>query len=157
MKKKLIAGIFISVGIILFCYVLLFSSKKRIATVTFGKVIKGNIDLIITSSGTLEATSTIDVGTQVSGKISKIFTDFNGEVKRGQLIAILDTTTLSAQVKDAKANLIKAKADYKQKQIIYQTNKKLFEKNFISEAVNGSADAKCTIADVRNGSAREKN
>ena len=92
-----------------------------------------DLNITITSAGTLEAISTIDVGTQVSGKISKLFADYNSEVKKGELLAVIDTTNLLAQVRDAEANLAKVKAEYNQKVVIHERNKKLYEKKYISE------------------------
>ncbi|MDP2037846.1 MAG: efflux RND transporter periplasmic adaptor subunit, partial [Ignavibacteria bacterium] len=57
----------------------------------------------------------------------------NSEVRKGQLLAVLDTVTLAAQVRDAQASYARAKADYNQKFAIHEINKKLYAKNFISE------------------------
>jgi HlyD family secretion protein len=151
MKKKIFIGLAAAIGFILIAYFLFFSSDKKASVVTFGKTTKGNLDIVITSSGTLEATSTVDVGTQVSGKIAKLYADFNSEVRKGQLLAVLDTTTLAAQVRDARANLIKAKSDYKQKLAIHQTNKKLYDKNFISELdyIKSESDAESSMAGLQ--------
>jgi HlyD family secretion protein len=99
------------------------------------------------------------VGTQVSGKISKLLVDFNSEVKKGQLLAVLDTVTLAAEVRDAQANLSKAKAEYNQKVAIHERNKKLFEKNFISELdfIQSKTDVESTLASLNSAeSALEK-
>ncbi|MEJ2493269.1 MAG: biotin/lipoyl-binding protein, partial [Ignavibacteriaceae bacterium] len=80
----------------------------------------GDLSTTITSTGTIEALSTVDVGTQVSGRIDKIFVDFNDHVKKGKLLAILDTTALWLQVKDAEAGLQKAQAQYEQTNAQFQ-------------------------------------
>ena len=109
------------------------------------------MDIVITSSGTIEAISTVDVGTQVSGKIAKLFVDFNSEVRKGQLLAVLDTVTLASQVRDAQASYARAKADYKQKFAIHEVNKKLFAKNFISELdyVKSQTDVESSYASLQ--------
>jgi len=133
MKKKIAAIASIIIILAIVGYILFFQGKKESTTYTYGEVTQGNLNVTITSSGTLEALSTVDVGTQVSGTIAKLFVDFNSEVKKGQLLAILDTVNLSSQVREAKAGLIKSQAEYNQKNVINERNKKLFEKNFISE------------------------
>lgn len=133
MKKKTLIGVVSIIGLALIAYFLFFAGTKETTSLTFGKITKGDLDIVITSSGTLEPVSTVDVGTQVSGKIAKLFADFNSDVKQGQLLAVLDTMTLAAQVRDASANLTRARAEYKQKVATHETNKKLFEKKFISE------------------------
>lgn len=151
MKKKIAI-----ISIVLLCligsgYLLFFNKDAKKSEYTFGEVTKGNLNIVITSSGTIEAKSTVDVGTQVSGKISKIFVDFNSEVKKGQLLAILDTVTLQAQVKDAEASLIKAKAEYHQKFTIHERNKQLYEKKYISELdfIQSETDCQTTLANSK--------
>jgi HlyD family secretion protein len=131
-KKRIIIGCAV-ICLITAAYFVFGNSAETTTKITVAKISRGDINYTITCTGTIEATSTVDVGTQVSGKIARLFVDFNSEVKKGQLLAIIDTVTLVAQVRDAKANLAKAKAEYKQKLTLHEKNKKLFEKNFISE------------------------
>src|ERR1035437_2542442 len=65
------------------------------------KVEKGDISVIVTATGSINAVTTVSVGTQVSGTIAKLFADFNSVVKKGQVIALLDTTFLGASKEDA--------------------------------------------------------
>lgn len=154
MKKKV--GI---ISVIVLCllgsgYLLFFNNEKVKTTYTYGEVTNGDLNVVITSSGTIEAKSTVDVGTQVSGKISNIFVDFNSEVKKGQLLAILDTVTLQAQVQEAEAALLKAKAEYHQKQTIHERNKKLYEKKLISESdfIQSETDCQTALANSKSAS-----
>jgi HlyD family secretion protein len=133
MKKKIIYSSAAVIAIILIVYFLFFFGKSKTETFTTGVVTKGDLNVVITSTGTLEALSTVDVGTQVSGIVSRLFVDYNSEVKQGQLLAIIDTTTLAAQVRDAKANLAKANAEYKLKAALYERNKKLFDTKYLAE------------------------
>lgn len=64
----------------------------------------------VTASGTLSAIVTVQVGTQVSGRISKLFADFNSQVKKGQLVAKIDPQIFQANVAQAEANYAAAKA-----------------------------------------------
>jgi len=99
----------------------------------FGKIKRGNIENLISSSGTLKPVSIVEVGTQVSGVINKIYVDFNDVVKRGQLLAVLDTTFLEAAVRDSRASLSRAEAQLNESKSKHERNKKLHEKEFISE------------------------
>ncbi|MDP3580919.1 MAG: efflux RND transporter periplasmic adaptor subunit, partial [Ignavibacteria bacterium] len=132
-KKKIWLTVIITAVLLIAAYLIFFNESEKTGEYNFGSVTKGNLDIVITSSGTLEAISTVDVGTQVSGKIAKLYVDFNSEVRKGQLLAVLDTVTLAAQVRDAQASYARAKADYNQKFAIHEINKKLYAKNFISE------------------------
>jgi HlyD family secretion protein len=75
------------------------------------KITKGDIVSTVTATGTVNAVTTVLVGTQVSGTIENIYVDFNSPVKKGQLIARIDQTSFEAQVEQAKANLNSAKAN----------------------------------------------
>jgi len=133
MKKTIIiSSAAVIAGIILW---LLLSGKeeKKDSVYTFTEITRGNLETVISCSGTLEAITTIDVGTQVSGIIDKIYADYNDNVKRGQLLAILDTTNLAASVRDAQANLLKMQAQYDQSVAKFDRDKSLYEKKFLSE------------------------
>ncbi len=118
---------------------------------TFTELKKGDINVVISSSGTLEALSTVEVGTQVSGRISKLFVDFNSEVKKGQLLAILDTVSLAVNVRDAQASLDKARAQYNQAVAVNERNIKLYEKKFISELdiIQSKTDVESALASLK--------
>src|SRR5438477_4296085 len=74
-------------------------------------VTRGDIVDSVGSTGTLQAVTTVQVGSQVSGNIAWLGADFNSIVKKGQIIAKLDPSLLDAQVQQARANLTKSKAD----------------------------------------------
>ncbi|MFA7289981.1 MAG: efflux RND transporter periplasmic adaptor subunit [Melioribacteraceae bacterium] len=98
------------------------------------KVEKGSISNTVTATGTLEATNTVIVGTQVSGVIEKLYVDFNSKVKKGQLLAELDKSTLQSNLENAEADLSNAEAELEYQKSIFEKNKKLFEKEMISES-----------------------
>lgn len=77
-------------------------------------VSRRNIIGKVTATGTLAATVTVTVGTQVSGRVDKIFVDFNSPVKKGQLIAKIDPQIAQAAVQSAQANFLQAKASVEQ-------------------------------------------
>ncbi|MBS1910738.1 MAG: efflux RND transporter periplasmic adaptor subunit [Bacteroidetes bacterium] len=93
---------------------------------------RGDLEATVTSTGTITAVGTVEVGTQVSGTIESLLVDFNDKVHKGQLLAKLDTRVLQASVDDANANLDKAQAQLAQALDQYNRNKPLYEKKFIS-------------------------
>jgi len=97
------------------------------------RVQKGSISNTVTATGTLEATNTVVVGTQVSGVIEKLYVDFNSKVKKGQLIAELDKSTLQSNLENAEADLSNAEAELEYQMSIFERNKQLFEKEMIPE------------------------
>jgi HlyD family secretion protein len=80
------------------------------------KVERGNLRNTVTATGTLQAVTTVEVGSQASGTISALYADFNSTVKRGQVIAQLDPAITQAQVEQARANLLQARAGLQQAQ-----------------------------------------
>jgi HlyD family secretion protein len=100
----------------------------------FGEITKGDLESTISSNGTLSPLTTVEVGTQVSGTIARLYVDFNDYVKKGELLAVLDTVLLKAAVLDAEANLDKSEALLGEAQANYERNQPLFEQNLISEA-----------------------
>lgn len=131
-KKYLIYGIIVVV-VIVTAFLLFSNGETENGKFNFVEVKKGSITNAITSTGTLEALSTVEVGTQVSGRIARLYVDFNDEVRKGQLLALIDTTLLAAQVRDQQAMLERTKAQYNEAVAKHERNKKLFEKKFISE------------------------
>ena len=107
-------------------------SKDAKVTYTMATVEKHDLSTSITATGTIEPVTQVEVGTQVSGIIDKIYVDYNSEVHKGQVIAELDKTNLLSELASAKSNL----ANY-QSNLNYQTSnfnryKQLFEKGLVS-------------------------
>ena len=94
----------------------------------------GMIVNTVTATGTLEAIETVEVGTQVSGVIEEILVDFNSIVKKGQVLAKIDETPLIAQVNQSQANVDQAEAEFTFQSANYERNRKLYEKQLISQA-----------------------
>lgn len=132
-KKKylVIAGI-----LLLLILALIFWPKgnKSSYVLTTEKVKRGNLTTTVTATGTVEPITLVEIGTQVSGVISKIYVDFNSEVKAGQVIAELDKRMLSSELQTAQANLQSKQVDLQQQQKTYNRNKELWEKQAISKA-----------------------
>ena len=80
------------------------------------KVERGNLRNTVTATGTLQAVTTVQVGSQASGTISALYADFNSTVKKGQVVAQLDPAVAKAQVDQSRANLQQARASLQQAQ-----------------------------------------
>lgn len=76
----------------------------------FAEVTRGDVENIVTCTGSLSAVGTVEIGTQVSGTVAEVFADFNDEVRAGTVLAVLDTTLLKTSVMDAQAGLLSAQA-----------------------------------------------
>lgn len=100
----------------------------------FSEVVRTDITNKVSCSGTLEAVGTVDVGTQVSGVIDHIYVDFNDKVRKNQILVVLDTVLLKAQVIEAQANYQKTEAQLQEAKADNDRNKALFDKGLISEA-----------------------
>lgn len=101
-----------------------------------------NIFTSVTATGTIEPVTEVEVGTQVSGIIDKIYVDYNSEVHRGQVIAELDKTNLLAELASAQSNLSNAQASLTYQTSNYKRYKTLFEKGLVS--ANDFENAKLT-------------
>lgn len=99
----------------------------------------GNISNSISATGTVEPTEQVEVGTQVSGVIDKVFVDYNSTVKRGDLLAELDKSTLQARLLQAKASLSSAENELNYQTQNYNRIKKLTESEMVSETEYESA------------------
>ena len=135
MKKNLLfigsAVVLIVVGF--FIYRSMGSTEKKVSFET-AKIGKGTISNTVTATGTLEAIKTVEVGTQVSGVIEKIFVDFNSQVKKGQLLAQLDETPLLTQLEQSKASVDQSEAEVKYQKATFDRYKVLAEKKLIAQS-----------------------
>jgi HlyD family secretion protein len=160
MKKKIII-ITMSIVVVLVAAFIIIKSKKNDAEKINIETVKagaGTISKIVTATGTLEAIITVDVGTQVSGIVEKIHVDFNSYVKKGQLLARIDTTNLAAALEQSQATLDNAKAvlDYRKANFDRLTplnDKKLISQSDYDETVYNLNIAK---ASYNNASAQYK-
>jgi HlyD family secretion protein len=111
-----------------------FKHKQANGDTTFrlGTVETGNIQQTVSSTGTLSAVKTVQVGTQVSGQVAAEYADFNDQVKKGQLLARIDPTLQQQAVRDAQAQLEKSQAQLSQAQQEYDRNAPLAQQKFIS-------------------------
>lgn len=140
MKKKIIIGGIILIAVAAAAFFLL---KNKNGEVKFRteKVTRGDIEMAVTATGTVNPVTTVLVGTQVSGTIKEIHVDFNSLVKKGQLIARIDPALFEAQVNQARANVLSAKANLDKAGAMLvdakrtmERNKELFSKNLIARS-----------------------
>ena len=133
-KKKLIIGI---VGVLVVAGGIWFftdkTSKGGIRLET-AKVGRSSISNTVTATGTVEPVTEVEVGTQVSGIIDKLYADYNDVVKAGQLIAEMDKVTLQAELESAQAQLASSKTEYEYQTKNYARTKTLHEKQLVSDA-----------------------
>ena len=133
MKKKNIKWIVI-LGVIILALTLVFiikankESKKELIIRTH-VVEEYTVENTVTATGTIEPVETVEVGTQVSGKVERILVDFNSVVKKGDLLAELDKQTLNQNVSRAKASLTSAESQLKYAKLAYERTKQLYESN----------------------------
>jgi HlyD family secretion protein len=133
-KKKIVFIVSVMVVILIGVLVLRsLSHKDQDAGFTFSEIKRGDLENTVSSTGTLSAVETVEVGSQVSGIIDKIYVDYNDPVKKGQLLAVLDKTLLNVSVRDAEAQVFRARAKLEQAKAEVNRNKPLCEKGHLSE------------------------
>ena len=107
-------------------------SKKNEITYETTVVEKGNISTTVTATGTIEPVTSVEVGTQVSGIVAKIYVDYNSEVKAGQVIAELDKTNLTSELASQRANLTSVQSALAYQKANFERQKSLYDKGLIS-------------------------
>ena len=107
-------------------------SKKATTYYATSKAELQNISTSITATGTIEPVTKVEVGTQVSGIISKIYVDYNSIVTKGQVIAELDRTNLQSELVSAQSNLQNAQSNLNYQKSNYERYKALFDKGLVS-------------------------
>ena len=137
--KKIVLGIAGVAVIGVVCYFFLGASPGRALSWETTQVKRERISNMVSATGTVEPVTKVDVGTQVSGIVDKIYVDYNSVVKKGQLIAEMDKVTLQAELESQEAQLANAKAEYDYQQKNYARSKVLFEKKLISDTDYESA------------------
>lgn len=157
MKKKrhlLFWGIAL-IAIISGLYLLLREPSQEVVYSTV-LVERGDIIQTVSATGTLQAVNTVEVGTQVSGTIEEIFVDYNSPVKKGQVIAKIDSTLFRTEVLKAEADLASAKASVEEAQAelveaVKNANrqKTLYASDFVAESEVDAALTALSTAQAR--------
>lgn len=131
-NRKIIISIAAIAAVALVIFLLTGKKKEKEVSFEFAKVEKANIQNSITATGTIEPVTSVTVGTQVSGIVSKLYVDYNSVVKKGQVIAELDKTNLISELNTAKANLNSAQSTLNYQRDNYQRYRTLYNKGLIS-------------------------
>jgi HlyD family secretion protein len=138
--RKLLIGVVLAVALAGAAYLYLQKENGK-PNYRTAKVEKGEIVDAIAATGTINAVTTVSVGSQVSGTIQQIFVDFNSRVRKGQVIALIDPRLLEAAVEQARANVNNAKASLEKSQFgvidterTYRRNLELVKNGFVAQA-----------------------
>lgn len=136
MKKLRISKIWIAVVVIVIVAVAAWamSGGKKEEDINFKeeKVAQKILQNSVTATGTIEAVTSVTVGTQVSGIVNKLYVDYNSQVKKGQVIAELDKTNLLSELNTAKANLASAQSSLNYQAANMERYKTLYKKGLVS-------------------------
>lgn len=157
---KRISKVWYIVGaiVVLAAVAMLWPGKKKNETVSFEteKVAPANIQNAITATGTIEPVTEVTVGTQVSGIVSKLYVDYNSEVKKGQVIAELDKTNLISTLNAAKSSLASLQSSLNYQKANYERYKTLYNKGLVSADEYESAELSYKQAKEQVVSAKEE-
>lgn len=145
MKKSIMAGVVVAV-LASVAFALLGGRENGVKFRT-EEVTRGVLSASVTATGTVNAVTTVLVGTQVSGTVKSLYVDFNSPVRQGQMIAQIDPATFEAQVAQARANLLSARANLDKAEAARadakrtaERNKELFARNFIARSEVDTAE-----------------
>lgn len=108
------------------------SKKPKFELETF-TVEPTSMSEVVTATGTMESVTQVDVGTQVTGIIDKLYVDYNDHVTKGQLLAEIEKTMLNSELKSADASMESSRASYEYAKINYERDKKLHDEQLISD------------------------
>ena len=152
MKKKtkiwlIILGI-LALAIAVICIVKATKSANKELVIRTHVVGEYTVENTVTATGTIEPVETVEVGTQVSGKVEKIYVDFNDVVKKGDLLAELDKQTLNQSVSRARASLTSAESQLNYSRLTYERTKQLYEANAATLAAYQDAQNSYTQAQM---------
>ena len=133
-KKNIIIGSIIVVVLAIAAYGFIKGDDAIVMEAKTVRAKKANVTTMVTATGTIEPITQVEVGTQVSGVVEKIYVDYNSEVKEGQLIAELDKTNLKASLTQAQAAYDNAVSQRNYTQTIHDRQKNLFDNQVISKS-----------------------
>ena len=136
MKKKIFSKVWIAMILVVVIAVAawLLSGGKKEEKINFKqeKVVTHTLQNSITATGTIEAVTSVTVGTQVSGIVNKLYVDYNSVVKKGQVIAELDKTNLISELNTAKANLASTESNLSYQSANMKRYQTLYKKGLVS-------------------------
>src|SRR5574344_1220265 len=125
------------------------SDSQKVEYIT-SKVNSGDLKVVVSASGNIKPTNSVEIGIEVSGTIKEIFVDFNDEVKVGQILAKIDTVKLDAQVESSVAALAIANANQKESEVNVKNKKLLYDRTLkMYQSSNGKYPSKNELDDTK--------
>ena len=121
----------------------------KVPDYTTTTIARGDVVQVVTATGQLDAVLNVDVGSQISGLITKLYADFNTVVKAGQKLAEIDPATYQQRLRQAEANLASAEASYALAELNTTRTKELFAKSLVSQADSDQAQAQLKQANAQ--------
>jgi HlyD family secretion protein len=152
MKKILIPGLIVVAALAVWS--LAGRGKDGKNTYRFVEIQRGDVESVVSSTGTLQATTTVEVGTQVSGQLAEIYVDFNDRVVKDQLIARIDPTLLQQEVRSAEANLERSLAELEQARREMARFQRLYDGKVATESEFNTAQYQLAVAEASYKSAQ---
>jgi HlyD family secretion protein len=149
-KTRIIGGLAV-LGIVILIGSRFFRPQKKESPYRLVAVDRGNITMTVAATGTVSAVTTVQVGSQVSGIISRLHADFNSRVKKGQLLAELDPTPFEQAVEQRKADLQSTQVNAANAQIAFRRQQRLLADGLAAQADfdNAKAAADAALAQVK--------
>src|SRR5512133_4275125 len=132
--KRFLPWLIVIGGLLLIAFVVQHLRTGGAATYQTANVTRGPITQAVTATGTLNPVVNVQVGSQVSGNISKLFVDFNSQVKAGQVVAQIDPALFQATVTQAEGDLANAQATLELAKVNAKRTQELFAKKTSSQA-----------------------
>ena len=156
-KKRKIWWIILGIVVVAIAAIIIVKASKsanKELVIRTHVVTEYTVENTVTATGTIEPVETVEVGTQVSGKVEKIYVDFNDVVKKGQLMAELDKQTLNQSLSRAKASLTSAESQLNYAKLTYERTKQLYEANAATLAAYQEAQNTYTQAQMNKRNAQ---
>src|SRR6185295_4465109 len=140
-RRWLLVALFVVAGVLAAGFFLRREKKDGVDLYRSEVAERGDVTMTVSATGTVSAVTTVQVGSQVSGIIAKLYTDFNGEVKKGQLVAELDPTPFEQTVEQRRADVVKSQVALANAGITLNRQKRMEEAGLIAQADLDAAKA----------------
>ena len=145
-RNRVLAGLAVVLVLAVGLWLLRGAQASEASPYRLAELEQGDLEATVTATGALSAVTTVQVGTQVSGKVTELRADFNDRVKRGQLIARIDPTLLRQAVLDASASMERGRAELERAEREYERKRTLFERKVLTESEFNSAQYELAVA-----------
>lgn len=139
MKKKSAWAVVGVVAAALLVFGIVTRGDAAATSYRFVTVTRGDVESVVTATGALEATETVDIGTQVSGQIADLRVDFNDQVVAGQLLALIDPTILEQEVRSSEASLARSRAELEQAERSLERSHALHDQQVVTDSEHDAA------------------